>query len=59
MTYIITIYAPQCDRLEIESFEADSLEQLLESVNCIVNCYEMKWGTPIQVVSVVRGTVYD
>ena len=57
MTYIITIYAPHCDRLEIESFEADSLEQLLDSVNNIVNCYERKWCTPIQVVSVVRGTI--
>ena len=57
MTYIITIYAPICDRLEIESFEVDGLEQLLDAVNNIVHVYETKWDTPIEVVSVVRGTV--
>lgn len=55
MIYIITVYAVDIDRLEIETIEVSSVEEVADSLFKITNHYENYWNSRIELISVVKG----
>ena len=55
MIYIITVYAVDIDRLEIETIEVNSIEEVADSLFKIINHYESYWNSRIELVSIVKG----
>ena len=55
MIYIITVYAVDIDRLEIETIEVNGIEEVADNLFNIINHYENYWHSRIELVSVVKG----
>lgn len=55
MIYIITVYAVDIDRLEVETIEVSGVEEVADSLFKIINHYENYWHSRIELVSVVKG----
>lgn len=55
MIYIITVYAVDIDRLEIETIEVSGIEEVADNLFKIINHYENYWNSRIELVSIVKG----
>ena len=55
MIYIITVYAVDIDRLEIETIEVSGVEEVADNLFKIINHYENYWNSRIELVSIVKG----